>query len=252
MSKGEFAVLDVADRREHRKFERAQLAASGREMRPVGIDERAAAERDHVRSGCHHLLGARKIVQAAVGDEEETRRMPAGKRHEGDVAAFEGRLPGLELRHMSEIGRAPGQRLEHARRALFPLGPFVPEVVDLPLGEAQAERHGWADRRAHGLQHFQGQTEASDDVAAPPVPAMVGVVGEELIQEIAVGAVDLDAVETGDLDRQARGTGEALYRGGDLCFADLARDGIGAVARGSRSSGCPSGGRPRDRLYSER
>lgn len=149
--------------------------------------------------------------------------MAAGKRHERNFAPFEGRSPCFELRHMSEISRALGQCLEYSRRALFPLCPFVPEVVDLPLRETQSERHRWADRRAHGLEHFERQAEASDDVATPTVLAMVGVVCEELIQEIAVGAVDLDAVESGDLDRQARRTGEALNRRGDLCFADLAR-----------------------------
>ena len=49
----------------------------------------------------------------------------------------------------------------------------------------------------HSLGHFKHQFGAVLDSAAIGIGALVGAVLGELVEQIAVGAVDLDAVETG-------------------------------------------------------
>ena len=57
--------------------------------------------------------------------------------------------------------------------------------------------------------HFEHEAGAVFDGAAVLVGALVGAVLEELIEEVAVGAVEFDAVETG-------GLGVLRRRGGRL------------------------------------
>ena len=56
-----------------------------------------------------------------------------------------------------------------------------------------------APHRDHGVGHFQHQARAVFDRAAVAVGALVAAVLQELVEQIAVGAMDLDAVEAGRL-----------------------------------------------------
>ena len=67
---------------------------------------------------------------------------------------------------------------------------------------ARREMHAHATGAPHGddrVGHFQHQPGAVFDRAAVVVGALIRAVLQELIQQIAVGAVDLDAVEAGAL-----------------------------------------------------
>ena len=54
-----------------------------------------------------------------------------------------------------------------------------------------------ANGTSHRLRHFQQQPAAVGDAAAVSVAAVVDAVAQELVDQVAVGGVDLDAVETG-------------------------------------------------------
>ena len=70
------------------------------------------------------------------------------------------------------------------------------EVLLLPLREADDHRIVRADRGAHGLQDLGGEAGAlADGRAAEQVAALVGAVPEELVDQVAVRAVQLDRVE---------------------------------------------------------
>jgi len=81
---------------------------------------------------------------------------------------------------------------------------------------------GRADRAGHGLHHLEQETHAVLDGAAVGVAAVVDAVAQELVDEVAVGAVHLDAVETG-LDGVSRGAAVLLDDARDLRRGQRAR-----------------------------
>jgi hypothetical protein len=72
-----------------------------------------------------------------------------------------------------------------------------------------------ADGLGHGRHHFQQQAGAVLDAAAVVVGAVVGAGLEELVDQVAVGGVDLDAVEAG-ADGVLRGVAVGLHDARDL------------------------------------
>jgi hypothetical protein len=56
-----------------------------------------------------------------------------------------------------------------------------------------------ADAGAHGADHFEAEAHAVFQAAAPAVVAVVGVRHEELVDQVALGAHDLDTVVVGEL-----------------------------------------------------
>ena len=69
--------------------------------------------------------------------------------------------------------------------------------------------------REHRIGHLQMQARAVLDGSAVGVGALVAAVLQELVEQVAVGAVDLDAVEAGGLG-VLRAPAEGLDDGGDL------------------------------------
>ena len=73
--------------------------------------------------------------------------------------------------------------------------------------EPQPHRQRVAGRVPHGLDDLAQQAGPPDDVATPAVVAVVGVRREEVVEEVAVAGVQLDAVEASGL-ATCRGIGE--------------------------------------------
>jgi hypothetical protein len=94
---------------------------------------------------------------------------------------------------------------------------------------------GWRDRRdadadlagtdgiGHGAHAFQHQTGAVLDAAAVVVAALVGAGLEELIEQIAVGCMQLHAIEARRLHGFARGGGETVNNARQLLLPECAR-----------------------------
>ena len=101
-----------------------------------------------------------------------------------------------------------------------------------------AQRQAWrkadsgaigADLIGDSLRHFDGEPDAVGDWPAIGVGPVIGVRRKELMDDIAVGAVNLDAVGAG-IDSQPRGPPEILHRGGDFLGRQRARLGDGLHA----------------------
>jgi hypothetical protein len=69
-------------------------------------------------------------------------------------------------------------------------------VLLLPLREAQQDGEIRSDRAAACLDNFDGETGTRNHIPAVAVGALVGALPEELIDQIAVRAMKLDAIET--------------------------------------------------------
>jgi hypothetical protein len=69
------------------------------------------------------------------------------------------------------------------------------EVLLLPLRESEQDRFLRTDRRADATDDFGGEAGAGAAVPAPAILTAIGLVPEEAVEEIAVGAMDRDAVE---------------------------------------------------------
>ncbi|MCY1248608.1 hypothetical protein D9M72_620540 [compost metagenome] len=135
--------------------------------------------------------------------------MLAGEGDKRLSARGKGWPPGLELGDVHEIGGTVRERVEDHGGVVLALHPFVPVIVDLCLRQTDADRHGVADCASNGVDDGNTEPQPRADVAAPAVLPPVGVAGEELVEQIAVGAMDLDAVEAGDIDGKPRRLSEA-------------------------------------------
>ena len=76
------------------------------------------------------------------------------------------------------------------------MGPGGSRSGARPRRDAKSHPAG-APHLYHATDHFQGKSHAGRDVATVSIPAMVGAVLEKLFDEVAVGTVNLHAVETG-------------------------------------------------------
>src|SRR3546814_10036030 len=88
------------------------------------------------------------------------------------------------------------------RELLWRLREARPHILLLPLRKAEIDDRLGSDLAADGADQFGGEGGARQVVAAPSVGASVGALPQEIVDHIAVGAVDRDAVEA-DLHRPA-------------------------------------------------
>ncbi|MNE14027.1 hypothetical protein D3C80_1068850 [compost metagenome] len=120
------------------------------------------------------------------------------------------------------------QRAEDGFGVLLATGPLVPKIVDLALGNTHAERY-IAHRGANSADDFERQPHTLRGAATPAISALVAVVGEELVEQVAVGAVNLDAIETCNLHGPSRGRGEAADDIGDVFISHGSGLGIAPI-----------------------
>jgi len=99
-------------------------------------------------------------------------------------------------------------------------------------GVTGERRMAAADVGGDGAGHFQQQAGAVFDAAAVGVGALVGAGLEELVDEVAVGGVDLDAVKT-RLDGGAGSAAVVGHDAGDL--GQLQRAGHGGGREGGHA-----------------
>ncbi len=88
--------------------------------------------------------------------------------------------------------------------------------------QAENNNKGITDSGAHRLRHFQCKALPPRHIAAPAVVALVGVGDQELINQVAFGTHDFDAVVTGLLRQPgaARKIRDGLF---NLRFAQCMR-----------------------------
>jgi hypothetical protein len=79
-----------------------------------------------------------------------------------------------------------------------------------------------ADGFGHGAGHLQQEARAVGDAAAVVVLAVVAAALEELVDQVAVGSMDLDAVEAGG-DGVERGVAVVHHDAGNLFGVERAR-----------------------------
>ena len=76
---------------------------------------------------------------------------------------------------------------------------FTP--CDSPFGERRTAVRSAPTAVGHGLRHLAEQADAVLDRPAIIVVAQIAAVAQELVDQIAIGGVDLDAVEAGARSR---------------------------------------------------
>ena len=105
------------------------------------------------------------------------------------------------------------------------IGVFIAHAL-ARAGRADADTNSaGADHCRHGFQHLAQQARATSQVTAISIASVIGVRLQELVDEIAVGRVDLHAVEPSD--QRIRGTGAISFdRMGDIRMGHLARDDV--------------------------
>ncbi len=163
---------------------------------PARVVQHGARQRDHVGlAGGDDVLGLLCFRDQADRDG-------------GDAGGFLDRLRERHLvagteRNFLQRRYAAGRGIDPVDAALFQLvSEFdglreVPTALD-PVGRRNLDADGLVGRkrRAHRVEHFQGIAHAVLQAAAILVGAFVGDRGEKLMQQIAVGGVQFEGVDT--------------------------------------------------------
>ena len=120
----------------------------------------------------------------------------------------------LDPRYL-QFFETPGQRREQGLRVA------ILDTLRMHVGGKADSGPLDADGAANRLDHLGDEVQPVVDRPAISVGSVVGAVAQELVDQIAVGAVDLDAVETGP-DRVAGGSGIVADDPGNVGFARFA------------------------------
>ncbi|MBF8288716.1 MAG: hypothetical protein HW381_1824 [Candidatus Rokubacteria bacterium] len=167
--------------------------------RHVGVGVERAAERDEIGiARLEHGLG-----HARVGDPP--RDADGHRRARADAAAERGQARGPHLHRLDDPDRGlvdAGGDVEEVDTGPLEARHDLAHVVDreaarhvLVRAEAIEHRHLRADGLPDGGDDLEGEAQAPLEVAAVLVGAAVRVGGEELADQVAVGAVHLHHVE---------------------------------------------------------
>jgi hypothetical protein len=221
---------------------RVEGGALGEALGKVGIGQEEHAEGDQVRLARGDRRVAGREVVAAVEDERPPERRAQHRRHQGSRAAH-------RLHHV-EVGEAEAVELPRGMTE----GRRGVRVAHRVEGAGGGEAHAHPVRSpdaGHRRRHLPQEAGAVLDRTAVGVRPLVRAVAQELVDQVAVGAVDLDAVEA---RRQgaAGAVRELLDDAGDLVQLQGARD--SERLRPFAGEGLPLGchGRRRHRLSAAR
>ncbi len=230
--------------RRRRRACRGRAAPGGPQAQPldeIGIGNERLAEGDEVGAAFAQGLDGEFAGIAVVGDigaaEGAAQRGVVERR---DIAVAARRA--LDDVNISE---AP---LAQPRHEITEQGGGI-GVGDVVGGahrrEPDADARGWPDLE-DGLDDFEREARAAFDRAAVGILALVGAVAQELVDEIAVGGVDFDAVEAGALG-VAGGLRVVLEDRRDLGRAERPRLGDVGESRSDKRLGLGPDRRGRDR-----
>ena len=192
---------------------------------PVGVLQQRPPHGDEVEVAAvqspFQLIKRRRLrTRAAEGFEEVAGEAHGANGYRGDaqqlldptgeveVGAVEFRLPEPPLRAVDDVGARVDQGAQPGDHLVGGARQAGGEVLLLPLRDAQDDRIVRADLGADGFQDVGGEAAAlGDGRAAVAVVAAVDALPEELVDQVAVGAVELDGVEAHAL-RVPGGLGE--------------------------------------------
>ena len=204
---------------------RIERGVGGEPGREVGVGEKGNAEGDGIQlvrldrlgglvAGVAHVPDEHPLVMGTGGGEDIAglllEEIPA---HEVEIGE------GEVVEAMDEPGgEADGIAVGHA-------------VVAVERGDAEADAIGAPDPDG-GFEDFEDEPGAVLDGAAIGTGAVVGAIAEEFIQEIAIGAMDLDAIEACG-EGIAGGAVEAGDDAGDFGITEFPWGDVGFFAFGS-------------------
>ena len=173
----------------------------GRAQRPGRFAQGRPGEQDHVRLPVRqHLLGLGRLGDQAdrPGRDGRPRAVPVRRR----TAAPGGRDPpgsrgpGRCLRKRHRPGRRRARAAPLAQRRVLCSRSHPPSIQSVPEIRTRPG-HAVRDGGAHRVDDLEQQPDAVVEAAAVGVVAPVGQRREELVEQVAVGRVDLDCVEPG-------------------------------------------------------
>ncbi|MCY1506190.1 hypothetical protein D9M68_404290 [compost metagenome] len=186
-------------------------------VRQIRVGDEGPAEADQVGPAVGQRLfrallgvGAGIDQRAAIDDAQ---RLLERRRHHRRV--FPVGLGDVDVGH-ADLVQQPG------RGQVGRLGRVVHRALQ---GGERRQAHAdavFADHRGHRLGDFAEEAQAVGQRAAVPVGAVVGLGIDELVDQVAVGAMQFDPVETG-VQRIARGLGVVADDAVDLLHAQCAR-----------------------------
>jgi hypothetical protein len=187
----------------------------------IRVGQEQPAVGDEVRVAfLHHLVPLRPVVPSG-GDEGAPECLPERAQAVRDLAsAVNDGHPWLD--HVAVEHTDVAEAADEVPRQGLRVGVVAVHVVS-EGGEADADA-ARPDLAGDGAHDLEREAAAVLEGAAVLVVPVVGAVLEELLDEVAVGAVDLDAVEARE-ERVARRAAEVVDDGGDLARLQAARRG---------------------------
>ena len=115
---------------------------------------------------------------------------------EVQIRAFKLRLPEPAGRGVENVHTGFHQWLQEPFEFLRAVHQFGFVILLLPLGEPQHDREIRPDAMAHRLNDFDHKAQAVFHRAAVFIVPLVGAFPQELVQQVAMGTVDLDTIKT--------------------------------------------------------
>ena len=212
---------------------------------PLGVGDEGADDADHVgRAASQSSLGLGRTGDAASHEDRQRRGTLHSGRHVQVGAAFVGGVEDDPPRRRRSA-RADVEVIDCAA-CLEDLGQGTGigggEASRCPLvsGQADADDEVGSDPTSHGGDDLKKEAPSALLVPAVFVDPVVGQGGEELLDEVAVAAVQFDAVEAA-LGADLRRLGESIDHLGDLVgrhlVSDLARERVGDGGGGPEGAG---------------